>query len=63
VWHLAQGCRGWVRDGCIVGDRGDWRWLKYHRGTVYYDTSVDERFAEILLPPNVDILLVYIIEN
>lgn len=38
--------------GALLGDRGDWRWLKYHRGTVYYDTSVDERLAEIILPPN-----------
>lgn len=35
-----------------LGDRGDLRWLKYHRGTFYYNTQVDERVAEIILPPN-----------
>jgi len=35
----------------MVGDRGQMRWLKYHRGTVYYDTRVDELIAEFALPP------------
>jgi pyruvate,water dikinase len=38
--------------GPMLGDRGDWRWLKYHRGTVYFDTRVDERVAEMVLPSN-----------
>ena len=33
------------------GDTGDMRWLKYHRGTVYFDTKVDELTAEFVLPP------------
>ena len=37
--------------GPYIGDRGGMRWLKYHRGTVYFDTRVDELIAEFALPP------------
>jgi len=65
VWHgavtpLFWTVRGtWLKGvgaglgmGPMLGDRGDLRWLKYHRGTVYSNTFVDERIAEIALPPN-----------
>ena len=38
--------------GPMLGDQGNWRWLKYHRGTVYFDTRVDESVAEMVLPSN-----------
>lgn len=34
----------------LTGDRGQIRWLKYHRGTVYFDTQADELIAEFTLP-------------
>jgi len=65
VWHgaitpLFWTTRGkWMKGigagmgmGPMLGDRGNMRWLRYHRGTVYWDTGVDERFAEMALPPN-----------
>lgn len=47
-----KGVGAGLGSGALVGDRGDLPWLKYHRGTVYYNTRVDERVAEIILPPS-----------
>jgi pyruvate,water dikinase len=49
----------WIRDGAAgsykpfgMGDLAEMRWLKYSRGTVYYNTRVDELMAEYSLPPS-----------
>lgn len=49
----------WIRDGAAgsykpfnMGDLAEMRWLKYSRGTVYYNTKVDEIMAEYSLPPS-----------
>ena len=49
----------WLRDGAAgsykpfnMGDLAEMRWLKYSRGTVYYNTRVDMLMAEYSLPPS-----------
>ena len=49
----------WLRDGAAgsykpfnMGDLAEMRWLKYSRGTVYYNTRVDILMAEYSLPPS-----------
>jgi pyruvate,water dikinase len=49
----------WLRDGAAgsykpfnMGDLAEMRWLKYSRGTVYYNTRMDILMAEYSLPPS-----------
>jgi len=49
----------WLRDGAAgsykpfnMGDLAKMRWLKYSRGTVYYNTRMDILMAEYSLPPS-----------
>ncbi len=49
----------WLRDGAAgsykpfnMGDLAEMRWLKYSRGTVYYNTRMDIIMAEYSLPPS-----------
>ncbi|KKN39638.1 hypothetical protein LCGC14_0741430 [marine sediment metagenome] len=49
----------WIRDGAAgsyqpygMGDLAEMRWMKYSRGTMYYNTRVDELMAQYSLPPS-----------
>ena len=49
----------WIRDGAAgsyqpfgFGNLAEMRWMKYSRGTMYYNTRVDELMAEYSLPPS-----------
>lgn len=49
----------WIRDGARgsyqpfnMGDLAEIRWMKYSRGTMYYNTKVDMLMAEYSLPPS-----------
>ena len=49
----------WLRDGAAgsykpfnMGDMAEMRWLRYSRGTVYYNTRMDILMAEYSLPPS-----------
>ncbi len=35
-----------------MGELADLRWLKYHKGTVYFNTKFDKLLAQYLLPPD-----------
>jgi len=35
-----------------IGDLAEMRWMKYHQGTMYYNTRVDALMAEYCLPPS-----------
>jgi pyruvate,water dikinase len=60
VTPLFWSVRGrWLRDGAAgsykpfnMGDLAEMRWLKYSRGTVYYNTRMDILMAEYSLPPS-----------